>query len=954
LIAVVGALCVVAATWGSGAAAFADAPPASAETGGSVVVAQGADWSVTRLPGGYQVQKSLTDPLPVRDDAPTLWADHDPLGIATVSQDGLTLTVSTTDAAVETTTSVLQGWSSEGDPAAPPADDPTAAAPTAPAPAGAVLAEDPASAGPYGVERDDYDFGDTAEPIAGSDGKTGEMRAALYMPHGAPGERPVVVFLHGRHSACSDSNGFWPCPEGQEAIPSYLGYDAPAEALASEGYAVLSISADAIGVYDNALPDGGAYARGQLVLDHLALLQKADDGDAVGLNPSLAGRLDLQHVGLMGHSRGGDGVVRAALLNAELPHPFGIDAVMPLAPTDFNRTTLPDVPMAVVLPYCDGDLKDLQGQHYFDDSRTAYDDDVLRSSVLVMGANHNYFNTVWTPGEYPYQTSDDWPLPDDPTCGASAPTRLSSDAQNAIGTSYIAGFFRLTMGGEDQFMPMFDGSGARPASAADADVRTSASLPASDRLDIDTFADPDAPVQVSGAGSAETCASAVGAPSPAALPLCDRSLTWDQLPDFGPMWHAPYVPATPAMHFSYTAPPAVDDPAGELAVPMPGGPADVSGMQSLSLRATPDGTMTAGTDLDLTLVDGSGATASVSASAYGTALSMLPGTDRYLPKILLQQIRIPVSAFSGVDLTDVTAVRLTAPRADGGVLLSDLAFLGESSVGHPSISTRPFVSIPDVTVGEGDGAGSVSVPVVLSRAADVPATVWFSEEGGSPEVQKVTVPAGQRCVAVALPLDGDGVDSGVGLASYSVNVSNTQDGSTIGRAFAKLRVGEDDSPASVSYGVQGDACAEALAGPGTLTVSPASAKPGDIVTVSGSGFRADETVSLSLHSDPVALGAALSSSEGSVSFSTVVPDAPTGDHQLVAVGTGSGQTDSAPYTITADADNGGGTNGDGTKPAVLAATGSDPSMPALVASVLLAAGATTLLICRRTRRVRRA
>ena len=61
-----------------------------------------------------------------------------------------------------------------------------------------------------------------------------------------------------------------------------------------------------------------------------------------------------------------------------------------------------------MLPYCDGDVSNQQGQHFIDDSRYAYDDDVLRSTVWVMGANHNFFNTVWTPGKYAYSTSDDW------------------------------------------------------------------------------------------------------------------------------------------------------------------------------------------------------------------------------------------------------------------------------------------------------------------------------------------------------------------------------------------------------------------------------------------------------------------------------------------------------------------------------------------------------------------
>ena len=73
----------------------------------------------------------------------------------------------------------------------------------------------------------------------------------------------------------------------------------------------------------------------------------------------------------MGQSRGGDGVVSAALLNAGR---YGIRAVMPVASTDGGRPTLPGVAMNLLTGYCDGDVFDLQGQHHYDDSRYAADD----------------------------------------------------------------------------------------------------------------------------------------------------------------------------------------------------------------------------------------------------------------------------------------------------------------------------------------------------------------------------------------------------------------------------------------------------------------------------------------------------------------------------------------------------------------------------------------------------
>src|SRR6185295_17121811 len=126
-----------------------------------------------------------------------------------------------------------------------------------------------------------------------------EERAAVWVPVGL-GRRPVVLFLHGRHSACfnpttrTSDNTHWPCVAGYQPIASFHGYDQSAAVLASHGYVVVSISADGINAQDNPYSDdAGTLARGQLVLQHLDLLARADAGRAPGLSPRLRGRLDL-------------------------------------------------------------------------------------------------------------------------------------------------------------------------------------------------------------------------------------------------------------------------------------------------------------------------------------------------------------------------------------------------------------------------------------------------------------------------------------------------------------------------------------------------------------------------------------------------------------------------------------------------------------------------------------
>ena len=84
-----------------------------------------------------------------------------------------------------------------------------------------------------------------------------------------------------------------------------------------------------------------------MILDHLALWKKWSTIGGAPFGRTFVGKVNLQNIGLMGHSRGGEGVARAAVLNADRGGQYGIRAVLPLAPTDFARATVPGVAMSV-------------------------------------------------------------------------------------------------------------------------------------------------------------------------------------------------------------------------------------------------------------------------------------------------------------------------------------------------------------------------------------------------------------------------------------------------------------------------------------------------------------------------------------------------------------------------------------------------------------------------------
>nr|WP_243861931.1 GH92 family glycosyl hydrolase [Frigoribacterium endophyticum] len=151
-------------------------------------------------------------------------------------------------------------------------------------------------------------------------------------------------------------------------------------------------------------------------------------------------------------------------------------------------------------------------------------------------------------------------------------------------------------------------------------------------------------------------------------------------------------------------------------------------------------------------------------------------------------------------------------------------------------------------------------------------------------------------------------------------------------------------------------------GPGawtpSLRVLADSATRGTVVPVEGAGFAPGETVSLTLFSDPIALGTLTAGADGLVTGSFTVPaGAATGAHEVEALGGTSQAAVRVAFSVvdTAPSATGVAPLRPGSYDGSLAYTGGRPGSPVdggLVAGVLLAAGALALAIeaARRRRR----
>ena len=84
-----------------------------------------------------------------------------------------------------------------------------------------------------------------------------------------------------------------------------------------------------------------------------------------------------------------------------------------------------------------------------------------------------------------------------------------------------------------------------------------------------------------------------------------------------------------------------------------------------------------------------------------------------------------------------------------------------------------------------------------------------------------------------------------------------------------------------------------------LSITPAEVVQGGSIEVTGRGFGAGETVSITLHSDPVHLTDVTADGSGAFRIQVTIPaDAEVGAHTVVAEGSGTGLRAEAPITVT--------------------------------------------------------
>ncbi len=647
-------------------------------------------------------------------------------------------------------------------------------------PANPVHKIDPGVAGKFRTVQGEYSLPSVRLP--GLDTRV-EMKAMVVAPAGATGRRPLALFLHGRHDTCFDAEGTltaeWPCGTGKKPVPSYRGHLHDQKLLASQGYVTVSISANGINAQDVVRADGSAGFRSSLIRLHLGhWADWAADPSKAPAAVRKAPRADLGRVLLVGHSRGGEAVNRAAL-DSLYPPPAAQDGyrgrvrwtirgTVLIAPSALAQNPVPDVPSMTILPGCDGDMPNLQGETYVDGTRGVSRGTALHSAVYMVGANHNYFNTEWTPGQAAAFAEDDFTYSgdhDDRLCSKGVKTRLTAKQQQKAGSTYIAAAARLFIARDDRARPLIDGSGVRAASAGPAQVYTHALGAGRGGAFL-----PDTSATV---GGGRLCAQVDTDPATSCLP----SRLQDASPHFA-LWETQKEPGRYALAMSWTK-------SGAATRLSPARPVSLSGAKALTLRVIVPPNTT-GTRLDVSLTDASGKRATLGR----VRVDGLPGTS-LTSSYWAREVRVPLSAAAraGLDLTHIKTLHLTPRTSSGKAWLVDA---WGWRPGTPAVEPAQLarVDVGRTTVKEGGpGTRTYQVPVTVSGKGSGQVRVFVDEPGHKyPVVRTVTVRPGAP-VNVRMTVKGD--DRYEDEADRPVFVKSVH-GAVVGSHRGKIIVENDD------------------------------------------------------------------------------------------------------------------------------------------------------------------
>lgn len=270
------------------------------------------------------------------------------------------------------------------------------------------------------------------------------LNARVWMPEGK-GPFPLVLVVHGNHLMQDFSDP---------------GYDYLGEFLASRGMILASVDENFINASWTDLfgrLEKENDARGWLLLEHLRVWDSWTNDSSHPLYQ----KVDMDKLALMGHSRGGEAVGHAAMLNAleyypddasiKLGYHFNIKGIVAIAPVDGqykpggSGTKFENVNYLTFHGAQDADVTSFAGAMQYE--RIKFTDSTyhFKSAVYISGANHGQFNTSWGDNDYGVTFKGILNLGQ----------LMSKSEQEQVAKVYIGAFLEASLNDRSEYLPLF-------------------------------------------------------------------------------------------------------------------------------------------------------------------------------------------------------------------------------------------------------------------------------------------------------------------------------------------------------------------------------------------------------------------------------------------------------------------------------------------------------------------
>lgn len=282
----------------------------------------------------------------------------------------------------------------------------------------------------------------------GFDAKQLPLQARVWCPDG-PGPFPLALIVHGNHLAEKFSD------PGYEYLGRHLASRGIILASVDENFLNSSVT-DLLGVPDVGLKEEND-ARGWVLLEHLKVWREWNQTAAHPFH----GKVDMNNIALMGHSRGGEAVAVAAVFNRLSRYPenanlafdfnFNVRGIVAIAPVDgqykpAGEPTKPEnVDYLVLHGTYDADVQSFHGSRVL--ARVKFDDGQFhfKTSLYVDHANHGQFNTGW--GWSNWGGIGEWALNRRGIMPAADQERIAKVA--------ITAFLEASLHGQSGYLPLF-------------------------------------------------------------------------------------------------------------------------------------------------------------------------------------------------------------------------------------------------------------------------------------------------------------------------------------------------------------------------------------------------------------------------------------------------------------------------------------------------------------------